>query len=325
MGKIKGKRITDEELLNELKRFEKEFGRVPTQKDFENREGYPNRKTFANHFGSFNNALRLAGITPNNLSPKEKQKWLSNEETKKDMLLFLHKWYEDKGKCPTVAELDSGKYKYNRCNFEYVFGKYSNAIKEAGLPLNFTPKYDDEFLHSEFERFIKENGRTPYLHEFNNSDYPSFWCYQNRFGSWNKTFIAYGYKPNDDNRKFYLEDGEICWSSYEFDISKWLKENNIKYERDVKYTDIDKFDYKGKMDCDYKIYINDKIWYVEMAGYLPRKGLPFEKWSSQEKNYFFKIRYKEKLLKRNNLNYLIIPPSWMKEKTLEEIFKDILN
>ena len=70
--------------------------------------------------------------------------------------------------------------------------------------------------------------------------------------------------------------------------------DNIKYERDVKYTDIDKFDYKGKMDCDYKIYINDKIWYVEMAGYLPRKGLPFEKWSSQEKNYFFKIRYKEK-------------------------------
>jgi hypothetical protein len=60
-----------------------------------------------------------------------------------------------------------------------------------------------------------------------------------------------------------------------------------------------------------------------MAGYVPRKGQPFEKWTPEEKNYIFKLKYKKKLLERNKLNYLIIYPSHIKEKTFEEIFKPI--
>jgi sulfur relay (sulfurtransferase) DsrC/TusE family protein len=321
---IIGIKSDDEMLLNEIKRFVKEFGRVPIQKDFENLKGYPSRKTFSNHFGKFNNAIRLAGFEPVNKDIAEKHEYYYDENTRADMIIFLKEYYQEHGKVPTTKELDENKCKYNRTNFRYVFGNYTNAVKEAGLQPNSVLKHDDGFLRSEFERFIKENGRTPYLHEFNNSEYPSFWCYQNRFGSWNKMFIAYGYEPNDSNRKFYMEDGELCWSAYEFDISKWLKEHNIKYDRDVKYKEIDN-DYKGKMDCDYKIYYNNKIWYVEMAGYVPRKGQPFEKWTPDEKNYIFKLKYKKKLLDRNKLNYLIIYPSHIKEKTLEEIFKPILG
>jgi hypothetical protein len=202
-----------EMLLNEIRRFVKEFGRVPIQKDFEKLEGYPSRKTFTNNFGKFNEAIRLAGFEPLNKSMEEKHEYYYDENTRTDMILFLQEYYKEHGKVPTTKELDENKCKYNRTNFRYVFGNYTNAVKQAGLQPNSILKHDDEFLRSEFERFIKENGRTPYLHEFNNSEYPSFWCYQNRFGSWNKTFLAYGYEPNDSNRKFYLDDGELCWSA----------------------------------------------------------------------------------------------------------------
>lgn len=315
-------KIKDDFLLSELQRFVKEFNRIPIQKDFENLKGYPSRKSFSNHFGSFNNALRLAGLEPISMSLKEMKDFYDSNETRNDMLEYLKQLTYESGKTPLSKDLDNSQVKYNRSSYERVFGSWNNALKEAGLKLNAIAQYDDEFLHSEFERFVREKGRPPYLHEFNNSEYPSFWCYQNRFGSWNKALIAYGYEPSDSNRKYYMDDGEICTSSYEFDISKWLKENNIKYDRNIKYTEIDE-QYKGKMDCDYKIYYNDKIWYVEMAGFLPRKNVPFEKFSSEERNYFFKLKYKKKLLGRNDVNYIIIPPSHMKNKTLEEIFKPI--
>jgi hypothetical protein len=321
---IIGIKADDNMLLNEIKRFVAEFNRVPIQKDFENLEGYPSRKTFTNHFGKFNDAIKLAGFEPASKSNAEKREFYYDENTRKDMIKFLQDYHKENGKVPTTKELDENKCKYTRTNFRHVFGNYTDAVKEAGLEPNSILHHEDEFLRSEFERFVKEKGRPPYLHEFNNSEYPSFWCYQNRFGSWNKMFMAYGYEPNDSNRKFYMEDGELCWSSYEFDISKWLKENDVTYDRDVKYKTIDK-DYKGKMDCDYVIHYNNKIWYVEMAGYLPRNGEPFEKWTDDCKNYFFKLKYKEKLLKRNNLNYLIITPSHIKGETMEEIFKPILG
>ena len=313
-----------EMLLNEIRRFVKEFGRVPIQKDFENLYGYPSRKTFTNNFGKFNIAIKLAGFHPIEETSSGKRVFDYDEISKIDLINFLQDYYKECGKVPTTKELSEGDYPYNRSTFRHIFGSYTNAVKEAGLTPNSIVRHSDEFLRAEFDRFVKEKGRTPYLHEFNNSEYPSFWCYQDRFGSWNKTFLAYGYEPNDSNRKFYMEDGELCWSSYEFDISKWLKEHNIKYDRDVKYTTIDK-NYKGKMDCDYKIYYNNEIWYVEMAGYLPRKGQPFEKWTPEGRNYFFKIKYKKKLLDRNNAKYIIIPPSHIKNKTLEEIFKPIFK
>lgn len=316
----KSVRIKDDFLLNELKRFVKEFNKVPVQSDFENLKNYPSRKTFANHFGSFNNALKLAGLEPTTKSIEDYKRFNESAETKSMLIKWIQNKADELGRTPTCKDIE--KEEFNRGTFRRIFGTYNKALIEAGLSLNNVGKYDDEFLHSEFERFIKENGRPPYLHEFNNSEYPSFWCYQNRFGSWNNTFIAYGYEPNDSNRKYILDDGEICASSYEFDISKWLKENNIKYERNIKYIDICN-SYKGKMDCDYKIYFNGKVWYVEMAGMLPRKGTPFEKWSYDERIYFFKIKYKKKLLNKVNANYLIIPPSHMKTKSLEEIFKPI--
>lgn len=60
--KSKIKNYTDEELLNELRRFEKEEGRIPTYDDFIVNVGYPSSKTYQRRFGSWSNVLKLVGL-----------------------------------------------------------------------------------------------------------------------------------------------------------------------------------------------------------------------------------------------------------------------
>lgn len=55
----RSKTYTEEELLNELRRFEKEEGRIPTREDFNYNPGYPSGKTYWNRFGSWSKALKL--------------------------------------------------------------------------------------------------------------------------------------------------------------------------------------------------------------------------------------------------------------------------
>jgi len=312
-----GLKYTKEFLIKEIKRFVNEFNRIPIPTDFDKIEEYPSRKTFTKYFPNFNDLIREAGYKPVGFTFKDIE-----ERYNKDYLLDLIYKYRDKyNKVPTMLELSKEVgYEVNHYYFK-VFGSWTYGLKEAGLPLNSISHHDDKFLEQEFHRFVKENGRIPRYKEFNNSSYPSFWCYQNRFGSWNKAVVAYGYKPNDENRKITLDNGEICASSYEFDVSNWLIKNNIEYIRDINYKDfIAK--YKGKMNCDYVIYTKDKIWYVEVAGFL--KNRDFTKYSSEEKKYYFKLRYKKKMLKENNLNYKILYPSHL-EKPFNEVFSFLFN
>lgn len=320
-NKIKNRKYKEEFLLNEIKRFVKEFNRIPISEDFNYLEEYPSRKTFTNNFGTFNNALMLAGFEPTKLTMKEKTDKYMNKEY---LISKLKRFTRENNKNPKSKYFDCGNEDYpSRGYYKKVFGSWNNALIEAGLPINQVSHYNDDFLESEFNRFVKEHGRIPIYAEFNNSEYPSFWCYQHRFGSWNKAVAVYGYEPNDKNRKFILDDGEICASSYEFDVSMWLRENNFKYTRNIDYKDfID--GYKGKMNCDYLIDNNGELWYVEVAGFL--SGTDFNKFSQEEKNYFFKLKYKRKLLKRqSNLKHKIIYAYQLKSTPLPELFSFLFD
>lgn len=53
---------TDEELLNCLRQFEKENGRVPIRDDFRSHPIYPSYMTYVVRFGSWSKALKLVGL-----------------------------------------------------------------------------------------------------------------------------------------------------------------------------------------------------------------------------------------------------------------------
>lgn len=120
-----------------------------------------------------------------------------------------------------------------------------------------------------------------------------------------------------------MDDGERCNSRFEYDISTWLKSKGITYDRDVPYIDFTN-NYNGKMNCDYRFTLeNGQVWYVEMAGFIDTDD--FAKLTSREEElYFFKLKYKKKLFKENNLNYKIFHPSDLINHTMEELF-DFLN
>lgn len=61
-GRHGHKSYTNEELLNELRRFEKENGRSPIMEDLNNNSKYPSKGIYQDRFGSWQNALKLVGL-----------------------------------------------------------------------------------------------------------------------------------------------------------------------------------------------------------------------------------------------------------------------
>lgn len=53
------RRYRDKDLIKKIKRFYAEHGRIPLKREFNS------LRTFREHFGSWNNAIRIAGFTPN--------------------------------------------------------------------------------------------------------------------------------------------------------------------------------------------------------------------------------------------------------------------
>lgn len=59
---------TDNELLNELKRFYKNTGKIPSSRDFIHNKNYPGSATYIHRFKTWNNALKLAGLPINKIA-----------------------------------------------------------------------------------------------------------------------------------------------------------------------------------------------------------------------------------------------------------------
>ena len=133
---------------------------------------------------------------------------------------------------------------------------------------------------------------------------------------------------------YIFDDGEKVVSSYEYEFSKYLRKSgfvyNNDYFRDVLYSDIDKT-YDGKINCDYKIVINEQIYYFELAGILSNTAhqncyLTNTKIinSKSKEQYRLKLNEKRNIFERNNLNYFILLSKDMNIENYKKIF-DKLN
>ncbi len=309
---------TKDELLNCIHKYYREFNYLPVPKSFDKKiNGYPTRKTFDKYFGSVSKAVIEAGYEYTRQNTNSQ--YIHREYYDKDYLIKIIENYIDKyNKIPTIREMNK-EYDMDLKNwYKKHYGSWNKCLNNLGYTLNSVSQYTDDELEVAIREYVKKHGQTPSIQDFNKTGRPSFWCYQQRFGSWNKAIKYYGLETNDTARKYEFDDGEICASGYERTISNWLRENNIIYERNIKYIDFIN-NYKGKMDCDYKITLdNNEIWYIEMAGYI--RTYNYEKLNKIEKNYLYKIQYKKKLLKRQGCNFIIITVEDFKQKSLKDIF-----
>lgn len=276
-------KYTKEELIESIKRFEKEFGRVPLQNDFENKiKNYPSRKTFTNYFDTFDEAIELAGF-----------KIIKNYISKDELINVVSILYNQNKIAPIIDDITKVIGFDSRQWIRKYFHSYDKMLKIINIKSNVISYTDDE-LKEHFLRFVDENGRTPVIKDFLNTNgkYPSFDTYQTRYGSWNKAFEMFGFESNDSNRQYVFEDGEICKSSYEHDVSKWLRDNKISYKRNVKYRELFK-DYVGKKDCDYVIKHGKTVFLIEVAGFMKYNSAPT---SSVEIDYTRRFIEKEDMV-----------------------------
>ncbi len=112
------------DLLEHLKRFYEENGRPPAARDFINNPKYPSFNSYQNRFGSWNSALKLAGLQ----TDTRRQRYTDNE-----LLEYLQKFYKDTGKVPTYRDFINNSRYSSFTPYINRFGGWQKALKLAGL------------------------------------------------------------------------------------------------------------------------------------------------------------------------------------------------
>jgi len=129
-----------------------------------------------------------------------------------------------------------------------------------------------------------------------------------------------GFIPNKEGMGmvFNFDNGEITTSKFEYQVSKYLRDKVVSYSRNVMYSEFIS-DYNGTKDCDYVIQQNG-IWFIEVAGMLDYTKVKKNKDDKIRTRYKLGIEEKEKMLSKSNLQYKIIYPTELYQKSLDEVF-----
>lgn len=124
-GFVEHSYISDEQLLQLLKTYYKEHNKTPSTREFDSDSKYPNTVTYKRHFGSWNNALELAGLPLKQRRPKVSYN--------KDYMLTCIKAYVQKyNKIPTQVEFNADKNFPSAVTVVKYCGSWEAAILEAG-------------------------------------------------------------------------------------------------------------------------------------------------------------------------------------------------
>src|SRR3954447_22038453 len=117
------KRYTDEQILGELQASAERLGRSPTMREFAaDKATTVHPQTVIEHFGSWNNAKRAAGLVPRRFA------------TRQELLRLLRELGDMLGRPPTARDIDEHKGRMpSKSLYWHTFGSLSNALREAGF------------------------------------------------------------------------------------------------------------------------------------------------------------------------------------------------
>ena len=181
------KDFSDKELLGTLKKLNIRLGRTPIMKDFASEKGLPEATVFKDHFGSWNNALKLAGL---------EVKYPLRKWTKEELLYKLRKKATKLGKCPTQRDIDKDSSMPAKGNYRKYFGTFNNAVRSAGLQVNY--KISKKELIKILQKLYLKLNRTPTREDLKiQKDCPSVIPFVEKFGSYTAACLRAGLIPNE--------------------------------------------------------------------------------------------------------------------------------
>jgi Homing endonuclease associated repeat len=117
------RRYSDEAILAELKACSQRLGRSPTMREFaSDAKTRVHPQTVIEHFGSWNEAKRRAGLVPRRFA------------TRDELLDLLRGLGERLGRTPTAKDLDAARRSMpSKSLYWHTFGSLTNALREAGF------------------------------------------------------------------------------------------------------------------------------------------------------------------------------------------------
>ena len=115
------KRYSDDQILGELRACAERLGRSPTMREFAaDSETTVHPQTVIEHFGSWNNAKRRAGLVPRRFATKE------------ELLGLLRELGERLGRVPAAKDIDAHRgLMPSKSLYWHTFGSLTNALREA--------------------------------------------------------------------------------------------------------------------------------------------------------------------------------------------------
>lgn len=184
--------LTDEEILADIKKVALELNVDYISINIYRKHGKYSQCAIQNHFGTWKNALSLAG--------------LRTERTSKELKLISDDEYlSDVKRVASILNTDTVKYddykQYGKYSAEHIFKRFSSwkeFLVRAGLkPTGFSKeKISDEDLFAEIERMWIRLGRQPTSTDIikHGISIYSIDTFKRRFGGWRKAleaFVAY--------------------------------------------------------------------------------------------------------------------------------------
>ena len=197
------KRYSNEQILDELRACAERLGRSPTMREFagdERTSVHP--QTVIEHFGSWNNAKREAGLVPRRFATRE------------ELLLLLNELGAELGRPPTAKDIDARKGAMpSKSLYWHTFGSLTNALREAG----FDVPVGEERLERAVEQgvaFAQRLGRLP------------------KFADWAQARKADEGLMTEWQVYRMFDARRGAWSTFQFLIAERLSEQDVEIGSD---------------------------------------------------------------------------------------------
>lgn len=236
----------------------------------------------------------------------------TNKETKsnEELINELRNLKLKLGRTPKANELKIHGLPEKKAYMRRFNMTYQELIQSLGWELG-TPKLSfktDEEMLADYDSLYRELERLPNNIDLQECPYTSSYTnYRMKFGSlanvW--SILELPFERNQDFSAGFVgtnKKGEICRSNSEIQISNLLIDNNIEYQSEVRYSDLESnLNKKWIMDW----YLPEKLIYVEYFGMYQETQL---KRNTRIGKYSRKVKQKIDYCKNNNIDLVAIFP-----------------
>jgi hypothetical protein len=162
-------RYTDDDLLTMLQAVAAELGHPPSASEMNAHDDTASATTYQARFGSWNDALRAAGLETAGYSDD-------------DLCQLLEELAAQLDRRPTADDIAAREDLPNLSTFQDHFGSWNAALEAADLGINQVYAYDEDALRAELAHLTRSLGRVASERDMDETGRYSANAYRTQFG-----------------------------------------------------------------------------------------------------------------------------------------------